>query len=476
MDICLCSAVRIAEAIRAKDVSATEVVAAHLARIEATSASINAVVQVAAERALSEARQADDMTVHGKSMGPLHGVPITVKDSLDSAGIISTGGTTGRTRFVPDRDATVVSRLRRAGAILLGKTNTPELTMHGETDNLVYGRTNNPYDLSHSPGGSSGGSAANVALGGAALDVGSDTGGSIRDPAHYCGVAGLKPSAGRVPRTGHIVPYGMGAVDSLTHLGPLARFVEDLALALPIMSGVDWEDPSLVPMPLGKPEDVDLERLRIAYYTEDGVTPLHREIATTVENTASALAADGLSIEKARPDALAEAANAAGTLRQADGGAMSRRLLARAGTVEPGPHITDCFFGNPPLDGGTYSRVIEDADMARSHMLGFLRDYDAILCPVTRQLAPRHGSTSDDTFLMWSYSMVYNLTGWPAATVRAGQSETGLPIGVQLVAAPWRDDIALALTARVEHLMGGFIPPPPPPRINHLKKGTEECG
>ena len=459
MDVCFWSAVRLAEVIRAKDVSATEVVAEHLARIAATSGSINAVVQVAAERALHEARQADALTVQGKSMGPLHGIPITIKDSLDSAGIVSTGGTAGRTRFIPERDATVVARLRQAGAILLGKTNTPELTMHGETDNLIYGRTNNPYNLAHSPGGSSGGSAANVALGGAALDVGSDTGGSIRDPAHYCGVAGLKPSAGRVPRTGHIVPYGMGAVDLLTHIGPLARFVEDLTLALPIMAGVDWEDPSLVPMPLGRPADVDLDTLRIAYYTEDGVTPLDPEIAAVVQKTAIALKADGLSIEEARPDALEAAANAVGALRQADGGAMSRRLLARAGTVEPGPHITDCFFGNPPLDGATYSRVVEEADAARSHLLGFLRDYDAILCPVTRQLAPRHGSTRDDTFLMWSYSMVYNLTGWPATTVRAGQSKSGLPIGVQIVAGPWRDDVALALTARVEHLMGGFHPP-----------------
>ena len=453
------SATKLAKALREKEISAREVVEKHLARIEATSASINAVVQLATDRALAEANRADSLIIKGEPIGALHGVPITVKDSLDSAGVISTGGTMGRVGYIPEEDATVVARLRTAGAILLGKTNTPELTMSGETVNLIYGRSNNPYDVTHSTGGSSGGSAANVAVGGAALEVGSDTGGSIREPAHYCGIAGLKPNAGRIPRTGHIIPHGMGAVDPLTQLGPMARYVEDLALALPIMCGPDWHDVSMVPMPVRRVDDVDLSQLRIAYYTDDGVTPLHPEIGAAVENTAAALAADGLQIDSARPRALEEAANAVGRLRQADGGGMSRRLLARAGTTTPGPDITDCFFGSSPLEGAAFSQVLEEADTARSHMLGFLRDYDAIVCPTSRQLAPEHGSTGDDTFLMWSYSMVYNLTGWPAVTVRTGTSSNALPIGLQVVAAPWREDVALALAARIEYLMGGFEPP-----------------
>src|SRR6266567_7812846 len=217
-----------------------------------------------------QARAADAALARGQLLGPLHGVPMTIKDSLDTAGVITTGGTQGRATFVPEQDATVVARLRAAGAILLGKTNTPELTLSGETDNLVYGRTNNPYDVSRTPGGSSGGAGAILAAGGSALDIGSDTGGSIRLPAHFCGIAGIKPTSGRVPRTGHIVPFGMGAVDALTQLGPMARYVEDLSLILPIIAGVDWRDPAIIPMPLGDPRAVSMTGLRVAMYTDNG--------------------------------------------------------------------------------------------------------------------------------------------------------------------------------------------------------------
>jgi amidase len=252
-DVIYASATTLARAIRAKEISSVEVVQAFLERIAAVNPALNAVVQLRAEAALAEARAADAALAHGQIMGPLHGVPMTIKDSLDTAGVITTGGTTGRATYVPAQDATVVARLRAAGAILLGKTNTPELTLWGETDNLVYGRTNNPYDLTRTPGGSSGGAAAIIAAGGSPLDIGSDTRGSIRLPAHFTGIAGIKPTSGRVPRTGHIVPWGLGAVDALTQLGPLARYVEDLVLILPLICGPDWQDPAMVPMPLGDP-------------------------------------------------------------------------------------------------------------------------------------------------------------------------------------------------------------------------------
>ena len=193
------SARSLADAIRVKELSSREIVEAYLARIDEVNDRLNAVVQVTGERALAEAHNADEMTARGESKGPLHGVPMTIKDSLDTEGIITTGGTTGRASFVPKMDSTVVARLRAAGAVLLGKTNTPELTYAGETDNLVYGRTNNPYDLSRTPGGSSGGAAAIIAAGGSPFDMGSDTGGSIRLPAHFSGIAGIKPTSGRVP-------------------------------------------------------------------------------------------------------------------------------------------------------------------------------------------------------------------------------------------------------------------------------------
>ena len=451
---------RLVGAIGSGELSAVEVITAHLEQIAAVNPHINAVVQLATERALEEARACDAMTAKGQSRGPLHGVPMTIKDSLDTEGIISTGGTMGRKNCVPERDAPVVARLRAAGAILLGKTNTPELTLSGETDNLIYGRTNNPYDLTRSPGGSSGASAAIIAAGGAALEIGSDTGGSIREPAHYCGIAGLKPTSGRTPRTGHIVPYGLGAVDSLTQLGPMARFVDDLALALPVICGPDFEDPSCVPMPIGDPGKVDLKSLRIATYIDNGVLPVGPEIAETMAQAVDALRGDGLSVSEFDTTVLGEAAEVLAQLRAADGGTIVRRLLERYGTEEPGPHMTYCFRGPPAVSGDVYCQILEHADQVRSRMLGLLRDVDVILCPAAQRLAPPHGSTLADTFLMWSYCTVYNLTGWPGAVVRAGADSNGLPIGVQCVAAPWREDIALALAARVESLLGGYHRPP----------------
>ena len=223
------SATALAAAIRARKLSSLEVVQACLRRIEEVNPQLNAVVQLAAHTAQEQARKADAALARGEIGGPLHGVPITVKDSFDTAGMVSTWGTPGRAGYVPAQDATAVARLKAAGAIVLGKTNTPEFTYSYETDNPVYGLTHNPYDLEYSPGGSSGGAAAIVACGGSPLDVGSDTGGSIRLPAHFCGIAGIKPTSGRVPRTGHAIAFG-GLLDAFTQVGPLARYVEDLAL------------------------------------------------------------------------------------------------------------------------------------------------------------------------------------------------------------------------------------------------------
>ena len=220
------SAKSIAAAIREKQVSCKEVLEAHLRRIDEVNPRLNAVVQLALDRARAEAEQADRALAMGQSLGPLHGVPMTIKDSLDTEGVVSTGGTQGRAAFVPQADATVVARMRAAGAILMGKTNTPELTLAGETNNLVYGRTNNPYDLARTPGGSSGGAGAIIAAGGSPLDLGSDTGGSVRLPTHFCGIAGLKPTSGRGSQDGARRPirHGRyGPVDRERPPGPVCR-------------------------------------------------------------------------------------------------------------------------------------------------------------------------------------------------------------------------------------------------------------
>jgi len=240
-DITTKSASELAGAIRSKKLSSKAIVEAHLEQIAKVNPKLNAIVQLTADSARKEADEADAALARGEIKGSLHGVPITIKDTLETTGVICTGGTKGRANFVPKADATAVARLRAAGGIILGKTNVPELAGAIETDNLVYGRTNNPYDLARTPGGSSGGEAAIVAACGSPLGLGTDAGGSIRIPAHFCGLAAIKPTSGRVPRTGQF-PMPMGARNAVFHISLIARKVEDLALALPIIAGPDFRD------------------------------------------------------------------------------------------------------------------------------------------------------------------------------------------------------------------------------------------
>ena len=239
IDVNNSSAVDIGKAIASNEMTSRKPVENCIERINKINPSINALVQDCFERALSEADSLDIELAQGINRGPLHGVPMTLKDSLDTEGVITTWATLGRQNEVPEVDATLVTRLREAGSILLGKTNTPELTLAADTDNLVYGRTKNPYDTNLSPGGSSGGAAAIIATGGSPFDIGSDTGGSIRIPSHSCGIAGIKPTSGRVPRTGHCISYALGATESLTQNGPMARYVRDLDPILKVISGPD---------------------------------------------------------------------------------------------------------------------------------------------------------------------------------------------------------------------------------------------
>ncbi len=438
-----------------------EIVEASLDRIHEVNPIINAAVQIVSERACQEAENLDRMAAQGRFRGPLHGVPISIKDSLDTEGVVTTGGTLGRKSFVPLKDAPVVKRLRDAGAVLVAKTNTPELTLGGETDNLIYGRTNNPYDLKRSPGGSSGGSVALVAAGGSALELGSDTGGSIREPAHLCGVAGMKPTSGRTPRTGHIIPYGTGVLDSLTQIGPIARYVEDLELALNLICGPDGRDSSVIPMPPTNSDEVDLNNLRIAYYTENGIVPLDKEIKRVILHTATTLDQEGLRIEPNTLPNMPRMADLLGELRKAATGAAARRLLKQYGTTQPGPDLNR-YFDNSSLDSNPKvdTSLMESIDQERSNALAFMQNYDAILCPPSHALARPHGASVDDNYEHWSYLTLHNLLGWPASVVRADTSDTGkLPVGVQVVAAPWREDIVLALAKKIETPTGGYQPP-----------------
>ena len=462
-EIIYASAKTMARAIQNKEVSAVELVDSHLARIEEVNPALNAVVQLATERARAEASEADAALARGENKGALHGVPFTLKDSIDTEGVITTGGTLGRKDFVPDADATVAARLRAAGGILLGKSNTPELTLAAETDNLVYGRTNNPFNVERTTGGSSGGAGAIVSCGGAAFDIGSDTGGSVRYPAHFCGIAGIKPNSGRVPRTGHIVPHSMGAVDSLTQNGPMARYVEDLALILPIISGPDWRDPFIVPMPLGNPADVDINGLRVCFYTDNGIGTPTVETIAAVRAAVDALADAGCSVEEDVPSVIAENPDISNVLSGGDGRAWTKRLLDKWGTTEIFPYLERRIAraAGYEVSVGDFTAMLERVDAFRSAMLNFMQGYDVIVCPVAAFPALPHGeSLKDENQSGMSYTGTYNITGWPSTVVRCGTSQDGLPIGVQVVARPWREDVSLAVAQYLEGALGGWQRPP----------------
>src|SRR5579871_3346305 len=270
-DITFLPALAMAQLIREKKISPVELVDAHLRKIERLSPTLNSFVYVDAERVRREAREAEAAVMSGPNLGSLHGVPISIKSSIDVAGMKCEAGTRLRAGYVAHSDAPLVSRLRQAGAIVLGMTNTPELLMAWETDNLLYGRTNSPWDLERTPGGSSGGEAAAIAAGMSAGGVGSDGGGSIRVPAHFSGICGLKPTPGRIPSTGHYPPSG-GPFALLGVVGPMARTVSDLEALFEVMQGPDDGDTCAAPVALRWPDDADVRKLRIGYFEEDGRT------------------------------------------------------------------------------------------------------------------------------------------------------------------------------------------------------------
>ena len=452
-EIIYASASALARAIRQREVSSSEAVEAHLARIAEVNPKLNAVVLLTEEAARARAKEADEALARGETWGPLHGVPVTIKDAFEMAGVVSAGGTKGRAAFVPDEDATGVARYKAAGAVLLGKTNTPEISLAFESDNLVYGRTNNPYDLTRTPGGSSGGEAAAIASGLSPLGLGSDAGGSI---------AGIKPTSGRTARTGHFPPMG-GLLDSIWQIGPLARSVEDLSLALPLLCGNDWRDPTVVPAPLGDPSAVNVKGLRVAFHTDNGIVSPTDDIARAVRDAARVLADAGAEVVEACPPVPSNAYEMLVGLYGADGGAGLRMLLKFSGTDETHALMTRLLevLSTVSLTTAELSGLVLQLDMWRSRMLSFMRDYDLVLCPPCAREAMPHGTTfDDDNQLVFVYTMLYNMTGWPGVVVRAGTSREGLPTGAQLVARPWREDVALACALEVERATGGWQRPP----------------
>ena len=460
------SATKLAGLIRARKISAVEAVKLSYQRIDEVNPKINAVVAFCRERALAEAAEADAMLARGKTRGPLHGVPMTIKDSFDTAGVVSTGGTLGRRDFVPGQDATVVARARQSGAILLGKSNTPEFTLGGGgrgTVNLVYGLTKNPYHLNYQPSGSSGGAGAIVATGGAHFDIGSDYGGSIRGPAFANGIAGLKPTLGTLPRTGHIVGYG-GAFDSFQETGPLARRVEDLALLMPVLAGPDWSDAMMAPVPFRDPAKVDLSQLRVAFYTTNGQVDPTTEIQDLVKQCVAYFSALGCKVTDAKPPRMAELAEVRRKFSGAPGGDPMRRMLKKHHTTQASPGLR---LDGEVLPSADFTRLCEEMDAIRSEQLAWFESYDLIVCPASNRAPITHdyeppGGRDSAMRRGASYTSQYNTTGWPAGVVRAGTSkdEPGLPLGIQIVGQPWRDDVVIAALGLVEAKSGGWQKPP----------------
>jgi amidase len=452
-------AAALAARIRAGERSARDAVDECLAAIDAVNGELNAVVQLVPGRARTEAAAADARQAAGEELGPLHGVPVTIKDCFATEGIVTTVGTTGLRSFVPDADDVTVARLRAAGAIVVGKTNCPELLMGFESDNLVYGRTVNPYDASRTCGGSSGGEAAIVGAGASPLGLGSDSGGSLRVPAHFCGVPTLKPTHGRVPITSAVFPSA-GPFSRLRAIGTLAPTVDDLALALGVLAGPDGRDPAAAPVPLPDPTTVALESLRVAAYTDDGVSAPTPETVAAVETAALVLEKAGASVETARLPVAGEAVELYTGILGGDGGAGLRRVLEAVGTTEPSPPIANmlAFLSADVPPASQYADTLARWDRFRLAAMEFLDRFDVVLSPVAGVPALPHGTTFEH-LSAFGYVFTHNLTGWPAAVVRAGTSPEGLPIGVQIAAAPWREDRALAVAKHVEAALGPFPPP-----------------
>ena len=467
-DLTFLSAVEMARLVREKKISPVELAHAHLAKIERLNPKLNAFVHVDAERVLREARDAEAAVMSGTVLGPLHGVPISIKSSIEVAGFRCEAGTRLRAGVVATQDAPLVARLRKAGAIVLGVTNTPEMLMAWETDNLLHGRTNNPWDLERTPGGSSGGEAAAIAAGMSAGGVGSDGGGSIRVPAHFSGICGLKPTPGRIPSTGHF-PASGGPFALIGVVGPMARTVADLTAFFAAIQGPDDGDTCAAPVPLRPTSKEEAKALRIGYFEDDGRTPVTPEIRSAVRKAADALQRAGFQVEPFRPDGLEEARVLWKKFFVSVGGMLIRPMFeGREADLSPVlKQFLDWSAAEPALTGESVLDAWFRRDVARAQFLAQMRKFPILLCPAAAIPAFRHGERSWSidgrtvNYLdAWSYTEWFNLLGAPAAVVPVSHSSEGLPIGVQIVGRPWEEEQVLAVAAALERECGAWEIPP----------------
>jgi Asp-tRNA(Asn)/Glu-tRNA(Gln) amidotransferase A subunit family amidase len=463
---------RLSAGIRSKKISPVELVDAALERIAETEAQLNAFVHLDADAARLQALSAEAAAQRGEGLGPLHGVPLTIKCNIDVAGWPCPAGSALRKDYVPETDAPLVARLKAAGAILLGNTNTPEFLMAYESNNLLTGKTCNPWDLSRSAGGSSGGEAAAIASGCSAGGIGSDGGGSIRVPAHFSGICGLKPTPGRVPSSGHFPP-GAGLLSWLGVVGPMARTIADVRALFEVIAGPDPGDALSAPVAVKSVSAISLtsekqKPLRVGLLESDALGKPSSETEAAVLRAANLLAAQGLVVEPFPLSGLDRALE----LWWFFFGPMVAYLLEPAVREHGGeisPILRDYLEYAAPQTPLALDEVIEaraQRDLVRAEILRQLQGVPILLSPVSSKSAFRHGAgtyrpCADECYRdTMRYSQWLNLLGLPGVSVPLGVSREGLPIGVQLIGHPHEEELVLAVAELLEQARGPWHPPP----------------
>jgi amidase len=455
----------IAAGIRSKEFSPVEIVDAHLKRIESSEPILNAFVHLDPYAARVQASVAQSSIRRGDPLGPLHGVPLTIKSCIDVAGWPAPAGSLLRKEYLPQRDAPLVARLKAAGAILLGNTNTPEFLMAYETNNLLKGRTSNPWNVAYSAGGSSGGEAAAIASGCSAGGVGSDGGGSVRVPAHFCGICGLKPTPGRIPATGHFPP-GAGAFSWIGVVGPMARTIADVRLLFEVMAGPDPGDALSSPVPLRSQNRIDSRGLRVGILESPALGTATPETYSAVQHVAKLLVGQGFTLEPFPLDGLDRAIELWWFFfGPVIGHLLTKAVVGKADQVSPmlREYLSHATSGGPiTLD--SFIEACAERDLLRAKILRQMQEVPILLSPVSSASAFLHGGGNYrpgtgylDTM---RFSQWLNLTGFPGASVPLGLSSEGLPIGVQIIGRPHEDELLLAVAERLEEARGPWQAPP----------------
>jgi len=458
------SAVELLALLRESKISPQELVGEYIAQIERLNPRLNALVDFDAERVREQAHIAEQRKA---PRGPLFALPMTIKASISVAGHRCEIGSLIKRGDVPTEDATVVARMRNAGALVLGTTNTPEFLMAYESDNRLYGRTNNPWNLDYTPGGSSGGESAAIAAGLSAGGFGSDSGGSVRVPAHFTGVCSLKPTPGRIPGSGHL-PGCVGPFAILGAVGPMARTIDDIALLFEVLSGQDPLDPVSPPVSHRRRLAAEVKRLRIGYFEDDGLTPVTPETRQAVQDAVRALQKQGFDVQPFRPKALEQARKLWWTFFVRCG-AMFVHSLVDGREAQLSPILREFLQiagSEPPLTADELLNAWAECDLIRGKLLEQMQEFPVLLCPVCSIPAFRHGERrwtvegQEVEYLdVMRYTQWFNLLTAPAAVVPVGLSPEGLPIGVQVVARPFEDETALAVASVIDREFG-FVAPP----------------